>query len=245
MLTGDVVRPDVEASIDSAHISHFHAGVDRVLNADLFRVCSKIVGNFSSRWSVEFWDGSASRRLVVLLEAITREREHTCVAQCSNVPARGYWIICPLTSDLSSVAQNNMLHLLSSLKPPFHTCVILIRICVGERANQSIEEDINGKGLCGVREPRCGEVGGKVVNIDIEKTGRFRKLPMQNWIWMGTRGVVIGNITMEYVGENEGGGAVANNDGVNIGGKRSDGHAMYVDDARSEIHGSEDAFDMV
>ena len=54
---------------------------------------------------------------------------------------------------------------------------------------------------------------------------------------MGTRGFVIGNVTMEYVGEDKGGGAVANNDGVNIGGKRPDGHAMYVDDARSGFMG--------
>ena len=73
MFTGDVVRPDMEASIDSAHISHFHTGVDRVLDPDLFRVCSKIVGNFSSRRSVEFGHRSTSRRLVVLLVAVTRK----------------------------------------------------------------------------------------------------------------------------------------------------------------------------
>ena len=61
---------------------------------------------------------------------------------------------------------------------------------------------------------------------------------------MGIQGVVIGNGTMEYVGEDEGRGAVANNDGINIGWKRSDSHAMYVDDAWLEIHGSEDVFDM-
>ena len=61
---------------------------------------------------------------------------------------------------------------------------------------------------------------------------------------MGTRGVVIGNVAMEYVGEDEGGGTVANNDGVRISGKRPDGHALYVDDARSGIHGSDNEFDM-
>ena len=62
---------------------------------------------------------------------------------------------------------------------------------------------------------------------------------------MGTRGVVIWNVTVEYVGEDKGGGAVANNDGVKIGRKGPDGHAMYVDGARPGIHGSEDTFEMV
>lgn len=62
---------------------------------------------------------------------------------------------------------------------------------------------------------------------------------------MGPRRVVIGNVAMEYVGEDEGGGTIANNDGVSIGGKRPDGHAMFVDDARSGFYGSEDVFDMV
>ena len=66
-----------------------------------------------------------------------------------------------------------MLHLLSRLMPPFHTCIIFIWICVGERAKQRVEKDVNGKGLRGVREARCSEVGGQVVLIDIEKTGRF------------------------------------------------------------------------
>ena len=87
-----------------------------------------------------------------------------------------------------------------SLKPPFHTCFVLLGIGVRQRADEGIEEDVDGKGLCGVREARCREVGGQVVHINVEKAGGVRKLFVQDGIRMGTRGVVVGYVTVEDEG---------------------------------------------
>ncbi len=45
---------------------------------------------------------------------------------------------------------------------------------------------------------------------------------------MATRGVVVGRVAVEDEGEDEGGGAVADNDGIDMGWNRPDGHVIEV-----------------
>ncbi len=53
--------------------------------------------------------------------------------------------------------------------------------------------------------------------VNVEEARRSRQFPVKDGVWMGCGRVVVWSVAMENIGEDEGGGTIADNNGVDGG----------------------------
>ena len=150
MLASYVVRPDIETVLRSCHSPNRLTTVNGVIDQYSVRIAPKIFRDLSSARSRVRGQLFSCRLAVMLSKGISGQRQHSSIAQSSNVPTCLDRVVDPLPTWRSCVANHDVRNRFAWLVCPDDIGCLLEVSGVSIGPDECIKKDVDRKGLCRV-----------------------------------------------------------------------------------------------